>query len=146
MRRAISAADIQATELSIIGASYTPRMTSDAGRLLADLVAIDSINPDLIPGAAGENELAHFVADWCRRAGLEVELEEGAGGRPNGHGTARGSGGGRSLMLNAHMDTVGVEGMEDPFSGRIADGRLYGRGACDMKGGLAVMLLGAARA
>ena len=146
MRRAISAADIQATELSIIGASYTPRMTSDAGRLLADLVAIDSINPDLIPGAAGEKELAYFVADWCRRAGLEVEIEEVAAGRPNVIATARGSGGGRSLMLNAHMDTVGVEGMEDPFSGRIADGRLYGRGACDMKGGLAAIMLAASRA
>lgn len=121
-------------------------MTPNAGRLLADLVAIDSINPDLVPGGAGEKELAHFVADWCRRAGLEVEVEEVAGGRPNVIATARGSGGGRSLLLNAHMDTVGVQGMEDPFSGRIADGRLYGRGAYDMKGGLAAIMLAAARA
>jgi acetylornithine deacetylase len=121
-------------------------MTRDAGRLLADLVAIDSINPDLVPGAAGEKELAHFVADWCRRAGLEVEIEEPASGRPNVIATARGSGGGRSLLLNAHMDTVGVEGMEDPFSGRVAEGRLYGRGAYDMKGGLAAIMLAASRA
>jgi acetylornithine deacetylase len=60
--------------------------------------------------------------------------------------TARGSGGGRSLMLNAHMDTVGVEGMEEPFSGRVADGKLYGRGACDMKCGLAAIMLAASRA
>jgi acetylornithine deacetylase len=121
-------------------------MAGDAAELLAAIVAIDSINPDLVPGAAGEAELASFVADWCRRAGLEVEVEEVSTRRPNVIATARGSGGGRSLLLNAHMDTVGVEGMEDPFSGRIAEGRLFGRGACDMKGGLAAIMLAASRA
>ncbi len=121
-------------------------MAGTAGELLADLVAIDSINPDLVPGAAGEGELARFVADWCRRAGLDVEVEEVASGRMNVIATARGSGGGRSLMLNAHMDTVGVDGMEEPYSGRVADGRLHGRGAYDMKGGLAAIMLAAARA
>jgi acetylornithine deacetylase len=59
--------------------------------------------------------------------------------------TLKGSGGGPSLMLNGHTDTVGVEGMREPFSGRIEDGRLYGRGSQDMKGSLAAML-GAVRA
>jgi acetylornithine deacetylase len=121
-------------------------MAHEAATLLADLVAIDSINPDLVPGAAGEEEVSNFVADWCSRAGLEVEVEEVASGRKNVIATARGSGGGRSLMLNAHMDTVGVEGMAEPFSARIADGRLYGRGAYDMKCGLAAIMLAASRA
>src|SRR4051794_28114700 len=113
--------------------------------LAAQLVAIDSINPDLIPGAAGESAIAEFVAGWLRAAGLEVELYEAAPGRSNAVGVARGSGGGRSLLLNAHMDTVGVAGMGAPFSPVVKDGRLHGRGAGDMKGSLAAsMLVGAA--
>jgi len=114
--------------------------------LLQKLVSIDSINPDLIAGAAGERELARFVADWCKEAGLEVELVEAAPGRPNVIATARGTRGGGTLLLNAHMDTVGVETMEDPFDGRVENGRLYGRGAYDMKGSLAAILVVAAEA
>jgi len=114
--------------------------------LTAALVAIDSVNPGLVADAAGETEIARFVVEWAERAGLDVTLEEAAPGRPNVIATARGSGGGRSLMLNAHMDTVGVAGMAEPFSGRIAEGRVYGRGACDMKASLAVSLLAAVRA
>ena len=113
--------------------------------LLSRLVAIDSVNPDLVPGGAGEGELARFVAGWLERAGLEVELDEVAPGRPNVIAVARGGGGGRSLLLNAHMDTVGVAGMERPHEPYVEDGRLYGRGAYDMKGSLAaIMLAGAA--
>ena len=113
-------------------------------RLLSDLVSIDSVNPDLVPGGAGEGEIAAYVATWLERAGLEVEIEEAATQRPNVIGIARGRGGGRSLMLNAHMDTVGAAGMRDPFQPRIEDGRLYGRGAYDMKGSLAAILLAGA--
>lgn len=119
---------------------------SEAARLLSDLVAIDSVNPDLVPGAAGEAGFSRFVGDWCARAGLEVDIQEVAPGRTNVIAIARGSGGGRSLMLNAHMDTVGVEGMKDPFSPQIVEGRLHGRGAYDMKGGLAAIMLATARA
>jgi acetylornithine deacetylase len=113
--------------------------------LLRQLVAIDSINPDLVPGGAGEGEIARFVAGWLERAGLEVTIDEPAPGRPSVIGIARGTGGGRSLMLNAHLDTVGVAGMEGPFAARVEDGRLYGRGAFDMKGSLAaIMRVGAA--
>jgi acetylornithine deacetylase len=119
---------------------------SDLVELLAGLVEIDSINPDLIPGAAGEAEIGRYVAEWSERAGLEVEVEEAAPGRPNVIATARGSGGGRSLLLNAHMDTVGVETMDAPFDARIEDGRLYGRGSYDMKGSLAAILLVATEA
>jgi acetylornithine deacetylase len=118
---------------------------TSVAELTAALVRLDSINPDLVPGAAGESEVATFVATWLRDAGLDVTIEEAAPGRPNVIGVARGSGGGRTLMLNAHMDTVGVAGMDDPFAGRIDDGRVYGRGAYDMKGSLAASMLAAAR-
>ncbi len=118
---------------------------SQTTELLRQLVAIDSINPDLVPGGAGEQKIAHFVADWFERAGLDVVWDEAAPGRPNVIGIARGTGGGRSLLLNAHMDTVGVVGMERPHDPYIRDNRLYGRGAYDMKGGLAaIMAAGAA--
>jgi acetylornithine deacetylase len=114
--------------------------------LLADLVRIDSVNPDLIEGAAGEGQIARFVAGWLEGAGLEVEVEEVAPGRLNTVGIARGSGGGKTLLLNAHLDTVGVVGMERPFEPEVADGRMRGRGAYDMKAGLAAIMLAGAEA
>ncbi|HXV58004.1 MAG TPA: M20/M25/M40 family metallo-hydrolase [Gaiellaceae bacterium] len=114
--------------------------------LLSDLVRIDSINPDLVPGAAGEGEIARFAAGWLERAGLDVEVEEVAPARFNAVGIARGSGGGKTLLLNAHLDTVGVAGMERPFEPAVVDGRLRGRGSYDMKGGLAAIMLAGARA
>jgi acetylornithine deacetylase len=110
-------------------------------RLTAELVAIDSVNPSLIAGAAGEAEIAWFTAAWLERAGLDVEVLEPVPGRPSVVGIAPGSGGGRSLLLNAHLDTVGTAGMDEPLSPRIDRGRLYGRGALDMKGSLAAIML-----
>jgi acetylornithine deacetylase len=115
-------------------------------QLTGELVRIDSVNPDLISDGAGEEEIARFVAGWLEGAGLEVETEEIAPGRFNVVGIARGSGEGRSLLLNAHMDTVGVAGMEAPFEPRSDDGRLYGRGAYDMKASLAAIMLAGAEA
>ena len=114
---------------------------SDVANLTARLVEIESINPDVVPGGSGEVAIAQFVAAWCERAGLDVSLEEAAPGRPNVVAVARGSGGGQSLMLNAHTDTVGVAGMSSPFTPRIDSGRVYGRGAYDMKGSLAACML-----
>ena len=119
---------------------------SAVAELAARLVAIESINPDIVPGGSGEGDVARFVAEWCERAGLETTLSEPAPGRPNVVAVARGRGGGRSLMLNAHMDTVGVAGMTDPFEPRLDGGRLYGRGAYDMKGSLAACMLATAEA
>jgi acetylornithine deacetylase len=113
--------------------------------LTAALVRIDSVNPELVPGGAGEGEVAAFVAAWLEEAGLDVTIEDAAPGRPNVVALARGSGGGRTLLLNAHTDTVGVAGMDDPFAGRISGGRVHGRGAYDMKGSLAACMLAAAR-
>lgn len=114
--------------------------------LLADLVRIDSINPSLIAGAKGEKEIAAFIAEWGTRAGLEAILQEAAPGRFNAIVIARGSGGGKNLMLNGHIDTVGLADMVDPFNPRIENGRLYGRGAYDMKAGVAASLIAAKRA
>lgn len=119
---------------------------SELTQLLSALVAIDSINPDLVPGAAGEAQIAHYVADWLASAGLDVTIDEPVPGRPNVIGIVRGTGGGRTLMLNAHTDTVGVAGMTHPFTPRVEGSRLYGRGAYDMKGSLAACMLAAVRA
>jgi len=109
--------------------------------LLADLVRIDSVNPLLVPGAAGESAIARYVAARLEDMRLVVETHEVTPGRPNVLGRLCGSGGGRCLMLNAHLDTVGVAGMSiPPFEPRIADGRLYGRGSGDTKAGLAAMI------
>jgi acetylornithine deacetylase len=117
---------------------------SDVVDVLSRLVAINSVNPDLVPGGAGEAEIAGFVAEWLRGAGLEVTLQETGTGRPNVIGIVRGTGGGRSLMLNAHMDTVGLGGPDGALTPRVEGNRLYGRGAFDMKGSLAaIMLVGA---
>lgn len=110
---------------------------------LAALVRIDSTNPSLVPGGAGEAEIAAYVAEAMRTLGLEVALHEAAPGRPSVVGTLPGRGGGRRLMLNAHLDTVGPGGMAEPFAATIRQGRLYGRGAQDMKGSLAAMLAAA---
>ncbi|KPV50749.1 hypothetical protein SE17_25110 [Kouleothrix aurantiaca] len=83
-------------------------------RLLAGLVAIDSVNPALVAGGAGEGAIAAFVAEWLRAAGLEVQLDEVRPGRPNVVARLRGSGGGHTLLLNGHIDTVGVAGMAAP--------------------------------
>ena len=112
----------------------------DARALLTELVAIDSVNPSLVPGAAGEAEIARFVGGWLEARGLEVDVADVEPGRPNVVARARGRGGGRTLLLNAHMDVVGVEGMDEPFRPRIEGDRMYGRGAYDMKGGLAAMM------
>lgn len=117
---------------------------SELTDILARLVAIDSVNPDLVPGAAGETEIARFVGDWLERAGLEVSIEDALPGRPNVIAIARGSGGGRSLMLNAHMDTVGVDAMDSGHEPRVDGGRMHGRGSYDMKSGLAAAMMAAA--
>ena len=108
--------------------------------LLQQLVAIDSVNPSLAAGASGESEIAAFVAEHMTALGLEVHVQEAAPGRPNVIGVLDGAAPGRSLMLCGHIDTVGVDGYEAPFDPAIRDGRLYGRGSQDMKGGVAAMI------
>src|SRR4029453_10973497 len=115
-------------------------MTDPALALLRDLVAIDSVNPSLVPGGRGEADIADRVARALRESGLEVTIQEAAPTRPNVIGVLEGRASGATLLLCGHMDTVGVEGMEAPFTPIEREGRLYGRGAQDMKGGLAAIL------
>lgn len=111
--------------------------------LISELVAIESVNPDLVPLGSGEAAIAAYVDSWLRSAGLEVTVVESVQGRPSVVGVVRGSGGGHSLMLNAHMDTVGAGGMSAPFEPSVREGRLYGRGAYDMKASLAAIMIAA---
>ena len=111
--------------------------------LLSDLVSVNSMNPSLVPGAPGEAAVAEVAAQALRSGGLDVVFQEAAPGRPNVVGVLEGREPGPSIMLCGHLDTVGVEGMADPFTPRVVDGRLYGRGAQDMKGGVAAMIAAA---
>lgn len=120
-------------------------MNDPALALLRDLVAIDSVNPALSPGGGGEAAIAEHVAGVMRRAGLDVAVTEAAPGRPNVVGVLEGRAPGRALMLCGHLDTVGVDGMREPFTPVVRGGRLYGRGAQDMKSGVAAMIDAAAR-
>src|SRR5581483_7830951 len=108
--------------------------------LLKDLVAIDSQNPSLVPGAAGESRIAAYVADWAKGAGLAAEIVTGTPGRPSVL-VRSGASSARSLLLCGHLDTVGVSEMSDPLTPVVKGDRLYGRGTYDMKGGLAAALI-----
>ena len=116
-------------------------MDSDVVDLLTRLVATDSVNPSLVPGAAGESRVAALVRDWARAAGLAATLVEATPRRPSVIVRSGGTGGGRTLLLCGHLDTVGVAGMSAPLVPRVDGDRLHGRGAYDMKAGLAAALV-----
>jgi acetylornithine deacetylase len=111
--------------------------------LACELIACDSTNPELAPGGAGEGAVARLIARRLADAGLEVELSEPAAGRPNVVGRLRGAGGGRSLLLCGHTDVVAAD--PGAFAPRVDGRRLYGRGAVDMKGGLAAAIVAVER-
>jgi acetylornithine deacetylase len=113
--------------------------------LLRDLVAIDSVNPGLVPGARGEGPIAAAIAAEMRDIGLDVQLHEAAPGRPNVVGVLEGRRPGRSLMFCGHTDTVGVQGMAAPFDPVVRNGCVYGRGSQDAKGGVAAMIAASRR-
>jgi acetylornithine deacetylase len=117
---------------------------ADIRELLVELVAIDSVNPTLVSGAAGEAEIARFVADWLERKGLDVDYHDLGDARANVIARVPGRGHGRTLLLNAHLDTVGIGGADAGLSPRVDGTRVYGRGAYDMKGSLSVIMLVAA--
>ena len=116
-------------------------MASDLSALLCDLVAVDSVNSSLVPGGAGETQIANVIEKWAHDAELLTQRLEETTGRPSVLVRARGTGGGRTLMLCGHIDTVNVEGMVEPHTPRIDGDRLYGRGAYDMKAGVAAALI-----
>ncbi|MDP2957154.1 MAG: M20/M25/M40 family metallo-hydrolase [Longimicrobiales bacterium] len=116
----------------------------DPVALAQALVAIPSVNPKLAPGGAGEAEIAAACTAWLGGWGFDARVVEVAPGRCNVVATLGGEG--PTLLLNGHLDTVGVEGMVvPPFGGPVQDGRLPGRGSCDMKGGVAALMSAAAR-
>ena len=121
----------------------TRRGDVDPVLLTQQMVRRPSVNPSLEENGAGEQEVAALAAGWLAEWGYRVEIAEVAPGRCNVV-ARRGAGAGPSLLLNGHLDTVGVAGMVEPFSGAIRDGRLHGRGAADMKSGVACALAVAA--
>lgn len=110
--------------------------------LLGDLVRIESVNPSLSPSGSGEAAIAAFVAAWAGRHGLGVEWF-GPPRRPSLLITSFGAEApaGPVLVLCGHLDTVGLGNLPDPLVPRIDGDRLVGRGAYDMKSGLAAALL-----
>ena len=120
---------------------------ADPVALTRELVSLDSRNPSLAPDSRGESAAATTLATTLESWGFSVDVHDAAPGRPNVVARAGRRAAGRSLMLNGHLDVVGVEGMvHAPFAPDVREGRLYGRGAADMKGGLAAMCVAAARA
>ena len=125
----------------------TLTLTDDAAALLQDLVRIDSVNPGLVPGAAGESAIATFTASWLEERGFTITRLEATPGRPSVVAVAAGTGNGRNLMFNGHLDTVTLAGYDgEPLEPRIEDDRMYGRGTFDMKAGIAAMMVAAAAA
>lgn len=114
---------------------------SEAIQLLADLVAINSVNPYFPGGDRGEADVAAFVSDYCTRLGLDVRQQAVLPGRSNVIAELRVAGATRTLLLDSHMDTVSLDLMgPDGLRPRIRDGVLTGRGSCDTKASLAAML------
>jgi acetylornithine deacetylase len=123
-----------------------PVTRGDAVALTRELVRVDSRNPSLVAGGPGEGEVARVLEAILRDWGFRVELQEAAPGRPNVVAHV-GRPGARSVMFNGHLDVVGIDGMIHPaWNAELKDSRIYGRGSCDMKSGVAAMCAAAVRA
>jgi acetylornithine deacetylase len=108
--------------------------------IMEKLVSINSVNPCIEKGQ-GEIEVSKYIAGFLEKLGLEVRTQEVVDGRFNLIGTLRGSGKGKNLMFNGHTDTVGIRNMSiEPLKPSVENGRLHGRGSCDMKGPIAAMI------
>ena len=119
-----------------------PFTQAEAVDLLCAMVRIESVTPWLIPEGSGEKQIAAFIAEWLADTGAEVEIVEVEPGRPNVLARLRGTGGGPTLCLNAHSDTVGYANWPDEALVPQVDGDLiYGLGAADDKSGCAAGML-----
>ena len=124
-------------------------MRGEIVELTSQLVRRQSVNPnypnsDASKYLGGEKECNRFLDAYLQSIGCKTDLFEKAKDRTNLVGTMKGAGGGKSLILSGHIDTVPFGKIEDwvghdPLSGNVRDGRIYGRGACDMKSGIAAM-------
>ncbi|MEV1129729.1 M20/M25/M40 family metallo-hydrolase [Agromyces sp. NPDC049794] len=125
----------------------TDHLAASTVELTEKLIGIDSVNPGLVPGSAGEARIAAYLGDRLDAAGFVVRLITAVSdpSRVSVIAVRVGSRPGRTVVLNGHLDTVGVEGMTDPFTARLTSDRLYGRGASDMKGGVAGLVVAAER-
>jgi acetylornithine deacetylase len=110
--------------------------------LMQALIRINSVNPSLSAEGVGEADICRYIADYLKKLGLTVHLQHIQNNRINVIGILTGTGGGPTLMLNGHTDTVSIDNMSaDPFDARLEDGKLYGRGALDMKAGVAAQIM-----
>lgn len=110
--------------------------------LLGELIRINSINPLKDDKSTGEREIAFFISDYLNGIDINNKLLPVTENRFNVIGVIEGDGNGNNLVLEAHMDTVGIKNMKiPPFLPTVKDGKIYGRGACDDKGSLASMIL-----
>jgi acetylornithine deacetylase len=129
--------------MSEVATTHPRTIPEDVTGLARALVATPSVNPALEAGGAGERAIAELTASWLAAWGYAVERVEAPPGRPSVLARLE-RGAGQSLILSGHLDTVGVAGMRvEPFEGEVREGRLWGRGAADMKGGVAAMLAAA---
>lgn len=110
--------------------------------VVQDLIRIESVNPELSGKGNGEYLIAEHIGRYLTEMGLAVQYQEIKPKRVNVIGVLKGSGEGRTIMLNGHMDTVGITGMDiEPLNPVFKDGKVYGRGSIDMKSGLGAMLI-----
>ncbi len=126
-------------------------LTEELIQLVCDTVRIPSINlvlagPEAASARGGESAVNHFLAGYMRDMGLSTDLWEEEPGRANLVGTWRGVGKGRSLIFNGHVDVVPPGDLAawtvcGPWDGLVAEGRIWGRGAADMKGGNAAAII-----
>ena len=126
------------------GAAFHAGPESGVVELTRTLVSIPSVNPDLEEGGDGEGAIARWIAEWLRAWDFQVDLSEPVPGRFNVVARRSAALPGPRVVLDGHLDTVGVEGMEiAPFQPELREGRIFGRGSADMKGGLAAMMVAA---
>lgn len=118
---------------------------SNAVELLTALVGIDSVNPALVPGTDGERRIVEHLGARLEASGFAVTVvpARADADRPSLLAVPREASAGPTVVLNGHLDTVGVGGMSEPFTPRVSGDRLYGRGAADMKGGVAALVAAA---
>ncbi|GAB1733152.1 hypothetical protein NU195Hw_g15t1 [Hortaea werneckii] len=120
--------------------------TEDVVSLTQALIHIDSSNPGMEAGV-GETNIARFISKWFEQKGIETHWIEPVPGRPSVVAIVRGNGSGKSLMFNGHLDTVTLTTYDgDALSGDLRDGNICGRGAADMKSGLAAAMVALAAA
>ena len=112
--------------------------------LLQKLIQIESVNPSLSNKGSAEAEIARYIGAYLNKLGLDVRVQKIKKNRVNVIGILKGTGEGPSLMLNGHTDTVSTDNMKtDPFAAEEKEGKIYGRGALDMKAGVAAIIMAA---